>query len=63
MIKNNTTVLTPILDVNRPLVESSKRPTRTPQMNMKSFEPTDEDVEGILTCMSIMDRGTHITIF
>ena len=62
MIKNNTTVLTLILDVNRPLVESSRRPTRTPEMNMKSFEPTDDDVEGILTCMSIMDRGTHITI-
>ena len=29
-------------------------------MNMKSFDPTDEDVENILACMPIMDKGTYI---
>lgn len=47
------------IDVNRPLVEASKRLTRTPEMNMKSFDPTDEDVESILACIPIMDKGSY----
>lgn len=44
------------LDVNRHLVESTRRPARTAEMNMTSYDPSDEDIEAIISNFFVMDK-------